>query len=182
MFVIIAATHWEFFKAFYYLRLTIQLASEKNLVSIAVLKHNSSVGFIGECREITSLPNLIKKLMSYPPQHKPMPAGSSGTTICGAYAGYVVYDNGGAGYTPDAGTVSGIVQVQVGGVYIPSANYNLLWRSGPTTRGCAAVVSGSTTKRSFASSPASQYTLTVYFLAGHVPVAGTDVILEITFV
>jgi hypothetical protein len=119
--------------------------------------------------------------MSYPPQHQPMPAGASGASLCGAYSAFVVFNNSGSGYAPDLATTLCVVQVQAGGVDVPNAQYNLLWRTGPTSRGCAAEVSGSTTQKSFASSPAKKYSLTLYFTPGNSPPAGTDVVLEVSF-
>jgi len=117
----------------------------------------------------------------YPPQHQPMPPGSSGTSVCGAYAGFALYNNGGTGYTPDPGTTLCVVQVQVGGAYLANTQYNLLWRTGATSRGCATAVAGSTTQKTFASSPAKKYSLTLYFMPGNCPPNGTDVVLEVSF-
>lgn len=110
-----------------------------------------------------------------------MPPGSAGTSVCGAYAGFAIYNNGGAGFTPGPGTTLGVVQVQAGGVYLANTQYNLLWRTSATSRGCAAVVAGSATQKSFASSPVKKYSLTLYFTPGNCPPNGTDVVLELNF-
>ena len=110
-----------------------------------------------------------------------MPPGSSGTSVCGAYAAFLVFSNGGGGYTPDPGTTLCVVQVQVDGVYLANTQYNLLWRVSPIVRGCAAVVAGSATQKSFASSPAKKYSLTLYFTPGNCPASGADVVLEVGF-
>jgi hypothetical protein len=71
--------------------------------------------------------------------------------------------------------------VQVGGAYLANTQYNLLWRTGAITHGCAAPVAGSTTQKSFACSPTKKYSLTLYFTPGNCSVSGTDVALEINF-
>jgi hypothetical protein len=110
-----------------------------------------------------------------------MPPGSSGTSVCGAYAAFLLFNNGGSGYTPDPGTTLCIIEVQVDDVFVDNTQYNLLWRTSPTVRGCAAVVAGSTTQKSFASSPTKKYGLTLYFKPGCCPPSGADVALEVTF-
>lgn len=110
-----------------------------------------------------------------------MPPGSSGTSVCGPYAAFLVFDNGDVGYTPDPGTTLCIVQVQADGADLDNTQYNLLWRASPTVRGCAAVVEGSATQKSFASSPAKKYSLTLYFKPGDCPPSGADVVLEVSF-
>jgi hypothetical protein len=110
-----------------------------------------------------------------------MPPGSSGTSVCGAYAGFALFNNGSAGYTPDPGTALCVVQVQAGGAYLATTQYNLLWRASATDRGCAAAVAGSATQKSFVSSPAKKYSLTLYFTPGNCPPKGTIVALEVSF-
>ena len=111
-----------------------------------------------------------------------MPPGTTGNSLCGAYASYALFNNGGSGFTPDPGTTQGVVQVQAVGAYIPNTDFNLLWRASALDRGCAAPVAGSATEKSFAISPTKKYTLTLYFKPGHCPSRGTDVALEVSFI
>jgi len=110
-----------------------------------------------------------------------MGAPSSGTSPCGAYAGQLLFDNNGNKFTPDASTTTCVANVQAGGSYVPNTDFYLLWYVSPISRGCAANVSGSTTDKSFASSPSKQYTFTVYFKSGCVPAQGTEVTLTLNF-
>ena|SRR5450631_3139934 len=111
-----------------------------------------------------------------------MPPGSSpGTSVCGAYAGYAIFNNGGANYTPDPGTKICVIQAQAAGVYLANAQYNVLWNVTLLDRGCAAPVAGSATQKSFASSPAKKYGFTLYFTPGNCPPAKADMVLEVTF-
>ena len=110
-----------------------------------------------------------------------MPPGSSGTSQCGGYAGFVNFTNSPTGYVPDAGTTKCVGSVVAGTNSVPNTDFDLFWRTSATDKGCAAVGTGSTTHKSFASSPAKRYAFTVYFKPGKVPAQGTDIALTITF-
>jgi hypothetical protein len=118
---------------------------------------------------------------SYPPQHQPLPPPSSGTSICGAYCGYVVYNNGGAGFSGISGTTKAFVRVSTSSGTVANTCYELLWRVNATVKGCATIVTGSTTDRTWNSTAGTKYFLTVYFKPGCCPPAGTDVILDVWF-
>jgi hypothetical protein len=68
-----------------------------------------------------------------------------------------------------------VIQAQAGGIYLPNAQYNVLWNVTVLDRGCAAPVAGSATQKSFASPPAKKYGFTLYFTPGNCPPKGTDV-------
>ena len=118
-------------------------------------------------------------LTVYPPQHQPMPPSFPSTNRCGPYCGYVLFTNGGAGFTPTSGDTMGVAYVQVGGTTLPQSSFNLLWRVSGTDFDCATDAAGST--KSFPCTYPKKYFITVYFTPGNCPAAGTDVVLNMKF-
>ena len=101
--------------------------------------------------------------------------------MCGAYAGYAIFNNGSANYAPAPGTTLCVLQAQGGGVHLTNLQYNVFWNVSVRDRGCAAPVAGSVTKKSFTSDPAKKYGFTLYFTPGNCPPAKADVVLEVSF-
>ena len=121
-------------------------------------------------------------IATYPPQHSPMPAGTSGSNQCGEYSGYLLFSNGGAGFVPASGQTMGVAYIQLGDTTQPrqpQENFNLLWRVSGTVFGCATNAADST--KSFPCSSPNKYFVTVYFTPGHCPPKGTVVWLTLNF-
>ena len=111
-----------------------------------------------------------------------MPAGNPGSNQCGDYSGFLLFNNGGAGFVPAPAQTVGVAYIQLGDTTQPrqpQENFNLLWRVSGTVFGCATNAADST--KSFTCSSPNRYFITVYFTPGNCPPAGTDVVLNLKF-
>jgi hypothetical protein len=95
----------------------------------------------------------------------------AGTTPCGSYCGYIVYNNGGLGFMPDCTPC--YITLRIGGIAVPSSQYEVQWRYSSLKKGCATTVS--TTQKQYDNVIGRKYTYTVYFRPGFCPPTGTSV-------
>jgi hypothetical protein len=114
--------------------------------------------------------------------HQPIPPGSSGTSECGSYCAFLLFDNTThTGYRP-SGTGAGLARVKFSNNPndLPTSSYELLWKTGPLDKGCA--TNFTTTQKSFPCNTAKLYKFIVYFKGAWPPPAGSgDVQLNLDF-
>jgi hypothetical protein len=118
----------------------------------------------------------------YPAQQASMPPGNSGNVCGGSYCGYVNYQNGGNGFNPDPGCITGWVEVRKGtGAPIPNTTFHLKWFDDLGGTGCAANSTADPERKEFLINANRIYFFTVYFKPGQCPPAGTTVFLDLQF-
>lgn len=133
----------------------------------------ATLGFIRTSKKAMSL-NII--------DHQPPPPGSSGTSSCGPYGAFLLFDNTNhAGYKPTAGQQVGFVKVKYSNslTYLQTSTYELLWKTGVLEKGCA--TNYTDTQKTFPCNASKYYKFIVYFKTWPPAPGSGDVVLDLTF-
>jgi hypothetical protein len=159
----------------YYCRI-ISYDSEENPVSLE--SRMATLGFIEAPKRPQSLGTV---------DHQPLPPGSSGTSTCGVYCAFILFDNiNHAGYKPATGQTKGYLTLKLsnstGTAPLQTSTYKVLWKTGVREKGCAADYS--TTQKWFSCSAPKAYKFIVYFNCENWPPpnsAGAQLLLDVDF-
>lgn len=99
-----------------------------------------------------------------------------GNNLCGNHCGFIVYNHDGAGFSPTCTNPK--ITVLIGGVAVPTAQYELFWRYSSLKKGCA--TNFSATQKTYANVLGKIYVYTVYFKTDFCPPLNThvDILIE----